>query len=147
MRLFFKKFFSKKTLKVLFCFVCVLFLVLTPSFVFNKENYSRDINRYFKNGKASEQIVLSLWHIESFEGGKKNRKSFLEEIGIKFNKKNSNIYLSVLTLTEEQLFLNLQNGLMPDLFSFSIGSGRIISSYLEELDKNNVIRKELQEVE
>lgn len=144
MRLFFKKFFNLNTLKILLCVLCILFLILTPNHIFNKQIYSKDINKYLSK-LTSEQVVIDLWHIESFEGGKKSRKKYLEEIGIKFNKINPNIFVSVWPLTEEQLFLNLQNGLLPDAFSFSVGSGSLLTSYLKTLPTNINVRENLQE--
>ena len=144
MRLFFKKIFSKSTLKMLFCLSCILFLCLTPNFVFNLETYTRNINKFLYK-PSGEKIVLNVWHIESFEGGKKNRKKYLEEIGIKFNKINPNLFVSILSITEEQLALNLQSGLSADVYSFSIGSGDLLKNNLKNLPQNKVIREDLQE--
>ena len=143
MRLFFKKIFSKTTLNFLFCICCILYLCFFPNFIFNAENYSRNINKYLLKNNG-EKVVIDIWHIESFEGGKKSRKRYLEEIGIKFNKINPNIYVSVINLSEEQLYLNIQNGILPDVFSFSIGSGSLLTSYLKDLPKNKNIRDNLQ---
>lgn len=143
MRLFFKRIFSKKVFKFLFCILCTLFLLLSPNFIFNKNNFINNFNKFLKISQK-EQVVLNVWHIETFEGGVKSRKKFLEEAGIKFNKNNPNLFISVTSLTEEQLFLNLKNGLTADAFSFSIGSGYLLSSQLEELEENKNINKNLQ---
>ena len=138
MRLFFKKLFNKNTLKIIVCVCCVMFLVFTPNFIFNKQNYSRNINKYLSNNKG-EQVVLNVWHVETFEGGIKSRRKFLEEIGMKYNKNNPNIFVSVVSLTEEQLYLNLENNSNFDLISFGVGSGNEIGSILQPLKNNNKI--------
>ena len=143
MRLFFKKIFNKSTLKLLFCCLIILFLICSPTYIFNKNNYTMNINKYLTT-KNKKQAVLTIWHIESFEGGTKSRKSYLEEIGIKFNKINPNIYFSIMSLTEEQLFLNLQNNKICDIFSFSVGSGCLLTSYLLGLQNNKSINNNLQ---
>ncbi|MBQ9793087.1 MAG: hypothetical protein IJW32_05070 [Clostridia bacterium] len=84
-----------------------------------------------------------MWHIETFEGGSNSRAKFLEKQSMKFNKENNNCFISVSNLTEEQLVLNLKANKMPDMFSFGIGAGYLISSYLQNLENNSQIRKDL----
>lgn len=139
-----KKIFSKKTLSFLFLVCCVLFLCLSPSYIFNKSNYEISLNEIL-NLTEKESVVLNLWHIETFEGGTNSRKKYLENQAVKFNKVNNNCFISVKTLTEEQLFLNLQENNGADMYSFAIGSGYMLSGKLQELEKNKNIREDLQE--
>ncbi|MBQ3213842.1 MAG: hypothetical protein IJB10_02410, partial [Clostridia bacterium] len=97
----------------------------------------------YLNLSNKQKVVINLWHIETFEGGSNSRAKFLEKQAIKFNKENNNCFISVSTLTEEQLFLNLKENKLPDMFSFAVGSGYLISSYLQKLDNNSQIRKDL----
>ena len=46
-------------------------------------------------------------------------------------------------MTEEQLVLNLKQNIIPDMFSFGVGVGYLISGYLTQLDFNNNIREDL----
>lgn len=140
----FNKIVNKKTLKLLFCVSCVLFLIFAPAFIFNPANYRVNLNDYL-NLTQKDKIVLNMWHIETFEGGTNSRKTFIENQAKKYNKQNNNCFVSVKTLTEEQLFLNLQNGNTGDIYSFGIGAGYLIQDKLFELPKNNNVRKDLQE--
>lgn len=141
---FLSKILNKKTAKAVLCICSIAFLVFAPSFIFNKSNYKINMNEYL-NLTSKEKIVLNLWHIETFEGGTNSRKMYLENQAIKFNKQNNNCFVSVKTLTEEQLFLNLQSGASADIYSFGIGAGYMLPSLLMELPKNNNVRKDLQE--
>ena len=113
-----------------------------PNFIFNKKNYELNLNKYL-GLENKEKIVLNLWHIETFEGGTNSRTRFIEKQAINFNKQNNNCFISVTKITEDQLVLNFKQGLLPDIFSFGVGVGYLISSYLTELESNNCIRSDL----
>lgn len=134
--------FNKKILKIAFCAIAIFFLLFSPSIIFNKRNYELNLNEYL-NLSNSQKIVLNMWHVESFEGGTNSMGKYLERQVVKFNKQNSNCFISVKTMTEEQLYLNLKENKYPDLFSFGIGSGYMLPSLLSSLDKNDLIRKDL----
>lgn len=137
-----KTIFSKNFLKLFFVISAMFFIVFSPNFIFNQKNYETNLNEIL-NLSNKQKVILNLWHIETFEGGSNSRTKFLEKQAIKFNKENNNCFISVTTLTEEQLFLNLKNNKFPDMFSFGIGSGCLISGLLEELQLNNQVRKDL----
>lgn len=135
---------NKKFLKILFCISSILFLIFSPSYVFNKKNYQINLNRYL-NLQNKQKIVLNLWHIETFEGGSNSRAKYLEKQAIKFNKQNNNCYISISTLNDNQLYENLSQNKKPDMFSFGIGAGYMLSSYLDVLNENSLIREDLVE--
>ncbi len=139
-----EKIFNKKVFKATLCVASILFLIFAPGFIFNKSNYQISLDEYM-NLTNKEKIVLELWHIETFEGGTNSRKMYLENQAIKFNKQNNNCFVSVKSLTEEQLYLNLQSNNFADVYSFGIGSGYMLTNELNELPKNNEVRKDLQE--
>lgn len=61
--------------------------------------------------------ILTLWHVDSFEGGKGSRKEFLNGVAIKFSKKNKNMIL-VTEYTVEGILENFKEGKFPDMVSF-----------------------------
>ena len=113
-----------------------------PNFIFNKKNYELNLNKYL-GLENKTKVVLNMWHIETFEGGTNSRTKFIEKQAINFNKQNNNCFISVTKMTEEQLVLNLKQGLLPDIFSFGVGVGSLISGYLTELEENNCVRSDL----
>ena len=136
--------FNKKVLKGLICFLSIIFLIFAPNFIFNKKNYELNLNKYL-NLEDKEKIVLNLWHIETFEGGTNSRVKFIEKQAINFNKQNNNCFISVTKMDEQQLILNLKQNIIPDMFSFGVGVGYLISGYLTQLENNSNVRTDLIE--
>ena len=141
--LLFKKPIFKKVLIFLSAVCLVAFLLLTPYFIFNKNNFMLDVSPLLSNSASNKQ-VLSLWHIETFEGGSANRAKYLEKVAQEFNKTQKNCFIIVKTLTENQLFLNLEQKQYADIYSFGVGSGYMLSGFLQALENNNEIREDLQ---
>ena len=83
---------------------------------------------------GSYKGILTLWHIENFEGGKNSRETFLFKRTLEFSKANEGVFIQVINMTEEQMLINLSSGPMFDLISFSSGIGDIIKSYLKSYD-------------
>lgn len=156
--LFFKRFFiglSKlfylfkkplfRKMGVLFSIIfLILFLVLTPTFIFDKSKFMVDVSSLLSKNNSQKQ-VLTLWHIETFEGGSGNRAKYLEKVAQNFNKNQKNCFINVKTLTENQLFLNLEQKQYADIYSFGVGSGYLLSSFLQNLDKVNEVREDIQQ--
>ena len=58
--------------------------------------------------EPSADIVLDMWHIESFEGGNSARKTFLNKLFNKFNKQNTGVFISLNVMDVEQYNINIQ---------------------------------------
>ena len=63
--------------KFAFGAICVAFFISFLCLYFTKESVSA----------TNENTVLSVWQIDSFEGGKGSRAEFLQSVGNDFNKK------------------------------------------------------------
>ncbi len=78
-------------------------------------------------GKAEEdgtqKVVLRIFHVDTFEGGRGARGGFLSKIASRFEKENEGVICMVTTKTVEGLKLSLQEGDIPDLLSFGVGAG------------------------
>ena len=76
-----------------------------------------------KNDNVSEghsESVLTVWQIDSFEGGRGSRADFLQNIGKDFAKTNF-CYITVVSLTADAARMNLSNGNVPDIISYGAG--------------------------
>lgn len=74
-----------------------------------------------KDAKADDQMtVLSLWQIDSFEGGRGSRASYLQDIADEFSQKTG-CYVITTSLSAESARYNIKNGAMPDLISYGAG--------------------------
>ena len=82
-------------------------------------------------GQASstDKTVLTIWQIDSFEGGKGSRAGFLQKCGDGYSQEGG-CYVSVVSLSADAARLNLSKGTVPDLISY--GSGTYgIESYID----------------
>ncbi len=70
---------------------------------------------------AENQTVLSLWHIDTFEGGKGSRAKFLSKVAKGYEKKDKGLYIMITTYTPTGASEALLCGETPDMLSFSCG--------------------------
>lgn len=77
----------------------------------------------------SEKQIISVWQIDSFEGGSGSRRGFLSEVARKFEKNNDEILIMVTSHTAESAKNCTDNGIIPDLISY--GNGTEIASAAE----------------
>ncbi len=78
---------------------------------------------FVKSGGAQadeEKIVLKIWQIDSFEGGKGSRADFLVGIGGDYSQ-ISGCYVTVVSLSAEAARDNLAAGVIPDAISYGAG--------------------------
>ena len=134
---FFKNFLPKIIVSTLI----VLFLILAPFTVFPKLsllNYS--VNKEYK---LDFQGVLTLWNVDTFEGGSISRTVFLEKRAIEFEKHNKGVYISVQNISLEHLKLNLQAGKKPNIITFGIGVENLFCNEVINLDNIGLVREDL----
>ena len=120
------------------CFLVLSFLILSPAFLFDRNLYKQDINEFFNMNL--DTTVLSLVHVETFEGSLSSRAKYLEKQIALFNKTKKDVYITVKTLTPEELKTNFEKDFC-DIVSFGFGVGEFLKENLVEL-KNIKIKKE-----
>lgn len=68
--------------------------------------------------KPSEnKVILTVWQIDSFEGGTGSRTAFIKDVATTFCKQNSGVYILVSSFTVESANEHLLNGIVPDVIS------------------------------
>ncbi len=72
--------------------------------------------------KEEYQGIISLWQIDSFEGGRGSRKQFLMKVARSFEKQNKGVLVVVSDYTAEGAEKNFEKGIYPDLISFGLGT-------------------------
>lgn len=77
--------------------------------------------------------VLTVWNVDTFEGGSNSKASFLEAVALKFGKEQKGSYVLVKNLTVEEMQNNFNAGLLPDILSFGYGIGSLVLPYLEDV--------------
>ncbi len=104
----------------------LLIAILGLTFFMPKFSYSKDIN------KSEYKAVLTIWQIDSFEGGKGSRTAFLREVSLNFSKKYEGVLTLVVSHTVESAKKAIGEGKIPDIIS--IGStGLDFSAYQKEI--------------
>ena len=105
--------------------ICIAICIAVPCIAFadkkNKANATRD------------KVVLRIWQIDCFEGGKGSRADFLQNIGNDYSE-SVNGYVTVLSLSATAAVKNLSEGNIPDLISYGAGICGIenyIGSYVQ----------------
>ncbi len=119
-----KKFLLKilPKLKIIICLaLCVSVCIAAPCLAFSKAGGS---------ASAKDKVVLKIWQIDSFEGGKGSRADFLQSIGDDFSKIGES-YVSVVSLSASAARFNLEAGNAPDIISYGAGVYGI-ESYVKE---------------
>lgn len=74
-----------------------------------------------KDGDKSSMAVLTIWQIDSFEGGKGSRASYLQTVGNQCFK-DSRTYVNVVSLTSYAARQNIKDGIVPDIISYGAGT-------------------------
>ncbi|MCI8500163.1 MAG: hypothetical protein HFE28_06085 [Clostridia bacterium] len=90
---------------------------------------------FFPDGDAdgnqsSAPRVVRVWHIDTFEGGKGSRASFLRDAARILEKKDKNVYYLISPYTAEGARAAAQEGDLPDMLSFGVGLGDFMEQSL-----------------
>jgi hypothetical protein len=72
------------------------------------------------NEQISQMTIISLWQVDSFEGGKGSRGQYLQNKAKKFFD-DQNIYVTVTNLSADAVRANLSQGNIPDIISYGAG--------------------------
>lgn len=72
---------------------------------------------------SGEITILSLVHVDEFEGGEGSRASFLKRRAVEFQKNHKNVFIEVRSASESELAAFIRQGIPTDLISFSKGIG------------------------
>lgn len=75
-----------------------------------------------KEAKAdTPKRVVTVWNVDTFEGGKGSRTSFLKKIARRTEKKRDGVYYLISSYTKEGAEAALRQGVCPDILSFGVG--------------------------
>lgn len=101
---------KKKTL-ILVAIIAVLIIVVPLLAVFQSRSAAAD---------NVQTQSISIWQIDGFEGGRGSRSQYLQNTGNKCFK-NNKVYVTVTALSADAARMNLEQGKMPDIISYSAG--------------------------
>lgn len=122
------------------CFILIIFLSI---FVFTTA--FKQVNKFSVSLKEQKNLeIISIWHIETFEGGGKARIEYLKNVARDIEKENSNI-LFLIKQIEPNNLENELNSATPQIISFGYGVGNIVLPLLKHFNSTFDIRDELIE--
>ena len=108
-------FFIRYVFKIFVAAGIVLFVISFPVFYFCF-NLQNPLDKVFFTSSAD--IILEMWHIESFEGGNLGRKAFLDKVFRLFQTQNLGVFISLKTMSVDEYLINIQSN-KPNLISFT----------------------------
>lgn len=78
---------------------------------------------FFPRGEEerTSQRVVTVWNVDTFEGGKGSRTNFLRSVAREVEKERAGVYFLVSSYTAEGARAALGEGKAPDILSFGIG--------------------------
>lgn len=89
----------------------------------------------YADGEEDDALqVLTLWQIDSFEGGRGSRAEYLRLLAQDFAK-SANVYIEVTALSSDAARTNISAGVMPDIISYGAGFYGIASLVSEGYGK------------
>ena len=71
--------------------------------------------------KEIKNTIITLWHIDTFEGGIGSRQDFLSKASVRFEKRYEGVFVCVIGYTVEEAQENINKGIYPDMISYGIG--------------------------
>ena len=86
------------------------------------------------SGDNSDLCIYEVWHIESFEGGSKNRLSYLKQIALDYEKQHPTQLFMIRQVQVNDL-KSLITQSRPAIISFTEESAKVVLPYLLELNK------------
>ena len=103
-------------------------MIIAPTFGVVYHSRKKLMEEKMFGKKAEFQGVITLWNVDTFEGGTSSRSAFLESVAVNFEKQNKGAFIKVESLTINEMLANIKMGKLPNLFSFGTG----IAGYLEK---------------
>ena len=89
----------------------------------------------YADGEEDDALqVLTLWQIDSFEGGRGSRAEYLRSLAQDFAK-SANVYKEVTALSSDAARTNISAGVVPDIISYGAGFYGIESLVFEGYGK------------
>lgn len=73
--------------------------------------------------ESAQPVVVSVWNVDTFEGGRGSRTSFLKRVAQRAESEQENVFYHVISYTAEGLQEAFSRGERPDILSFGLGIG------------------------
>lgn len=98
-------------------------------------NPKSSLREKFFGHEAEYKGIITLWNIDTFEGGCSSRSGFLQSVAAQFEKKNKGALLKIENLTIDEAKANIDLEVYPQILCFGRG-GALLKDRFIELDLN-----------
>lgn len=105
-----------KIFKIFTAFLCLFSIVFSITIGMGKIGNFKRIE-----STAKTEIILSVWQIDTFEGGTGSRRQFLTDVAKIFEKNNQNVLVTVTNHTITSAENSMNEGVFPDVISYGNG--------------------------
>lgn len=109
-----------------------IFAIAPTTFLIAENNEER-FSKEFIGEKAQYQGIITLWNVDTFEGGSGSRSGFLEWVAMKFEKKFKGALIKIENLSIDEMKANLMRGIYPSMFSFGMGIAGFLKDKMQTL--------------
>lgn len=115
--------------------ILILICIFIPAINVTVKTYYNALSSTFVGKKAEYQGVISLWNIDTFEGGSSSKSGFLMARAQEFEKQNKGAFIKVENLTVDEMISKLKNNEMPHIVSFGSGVGNYFEKQMLDLNQ------------
>lgn len=75
--------------------------------------------------ETTQPVVLSVWNVDTFEGGRGSRTSFLKRVARQAERRQEGTYYHIVSYTLSGVYESFSRGETPDILSFGVGVGQV----------------------
>lgn len=124
-------------------FLCLLIAIFSVVPTIANVAKNNVLKNKFMGEDSSYQGVITIWNVDTFEGGSQNKSTFLVDAATNFSKSHNGLYFLVKNVTPSEMLEGFLNNSFPDMISFGHGLGGAVKQYLTVLPDNYEVRKEI----
>ena len=128
-----------KTVRILICVILVVFMLFTPGWLVSKAQRSFVDARFVRKEPEYSGVIL-LYHIVRQRPYAGSLTQWLKTRAEAFEKKHKGIYIEIEGMDEASFYERLENGRVPDAYSFF--SGTLYRDRLADLDDFGIAFRE-----
>ena len=125
-----------KILREILPFALCVFVIAFMPFAYKKTSSKQSL----PIKTPEHKYVLTLWHIDVFEGGVGSRGDFLSNIAVDF--RSNGVLVMVVNHTIESAENSIKQGVLPDMISYGVGVD-FVAKYAKSLPKKSFLGGEI----
>lgn len=134
---------NKKFSVINLIFLCALVAIFAIVPTINIIKNSNLVQDKFMGEVSGFQGVITVWNVDTFEGGSQNKTEFLNAAATKFSKTHNGLYFLIENITPEEMVNSFLNNVYPDVVSFGVGVQDVLKPLLKKLNLTNLPRQEV----